>query len=109
MAQDIPATDMLRLNYRSWETVPGRLRPVSNLTETGYTYIHMAQMAKYEELITLVTAGKHGCSFRTGGRHCNSADHNRLNHEGEDSNRVPHLSLQYKLEREKLITAQHFL
>ena len=25
---------------------------------------------------------KHGCSFRTGGRHCNSADHNRLNHKG---------------------------
>ncbi len=43
----------------------------------------MAQMAKYEVLIiTLVTAGKPGCCFRTGGRHCNSTDHNRLNHEG---------------------------
>lgn len=42
LAQDIPATDMLRLNYssRSRENVPDSLRSVSNLTKTGYTYLH---------------------------------------------------------------------
>jgi len=61
LAQDIPATDMLRLHAssRSRETVPDSLRPVSNLTEAGYSFPPMTQLAKYKVLITtLVTAGK---------------------------------------------------
>jgi len=61
LAKDIPSMDMLRLHAssRSRETVPDSLRPVSNLTDAGYVFPPMTQLAKYKILITtLVTAGK---------------------------------------------------
>jgi len=61
LAKDIPTVDMLRLHAssRSRETVPDSLRPVSNLTDAGYVFPPMTQLAKYRILITtLVTAGK---------------------------------------------------
>ena len=61
LAKDIPATDMMRLyaSSRSRETVPDSLRPVSNLTDAGYVFPPMTQLAKYRILITtLINAGK---------------------------------------------------
>jgi len=49
----------MHASSRSREAVPDSLRPVSNLTETGYSFPPLSQLSQYRVLVTtLVTAGK---------------------------------------------------